>query len=117
MKEVVHMQKSKRPEQKNKEPLEFYESSGNIFKDLGRSDQEAASLLLRSELMLAVKETIQKHGWTQHEAAQKLGIYQPRISDLFQGCINKFSVETLMDWLDKLGKEVKVSVTNKRKVA
>ena len=111
------MQKSKKPKQRNKERLEFYESSGNIFKDLGRSEQEAASLLLRSELMLAVKEAIQQHGWTQQEAARKLGIYQPRISDLFQGCINKFSIETLMDWLDKLGKEVKVSVINKKKVA
>ena len=111
------MQKSKQIEQKNKEELEFYESCGNVFKDLGYSDQAAASLTLRSELMFAVKETIQKQSWTQQEAARKLGVHQPRISDLFQGCINKFSVETLLDWLDKLGKEVKVSIANKKKVA
>jgi predicted XRE-type DNA-binding protein len=84
------MQKSKQSEPKNKEPFGFYESSGNIFKDLGYSDQEAASLTLRSELMLA---------------------------DLCQGSIDKFSVETLIDWLDKLGKEVRVTITNKRKAA
>lgn len=67
-----------------------------------------------SELMLAVREAITKNGWTQQEAAKKLGIHQPRISDLFQGRINKFSVETLlMDWLDKLGKKVVVTVEDK----
>jgi len=39
-------------------PGKAYESCGNVFKDLGYSDQQAASLTLRSELMLAVKETI-----------------------------------------------------------
>jgi predicted XRE-type DNA-binding protein len=43
------------------------------------------------------------------EAAKRLGIHQPRVSDLFQGRISKFSVETLMDWLDKLGKKVVVT--------
>jgi predicted XRE-type DNA-binding protein len=103
--------------QKNNQPLEFHESSGNVFKDLGHSDAEAASLTLRSELMLAVKETIKEHGWTQQEAANRLGIHQPRISDLFQGRISKFSIETLMDWLDKLGKEVKVSIVSKNEAA
>jgi predicted XRE-type DNA-binding protein len=108
------MPKLKKTDKKDREELEFYESSGNIFKDLGRSDQEAASLTLRSELMLAVKEAIKKRNWTQQETAKMLGVHQPRISDLFQGSINKFSVETLLDWLDKLGKEVKVSITNKK---
>ena len=108
------MQKSKQNGNKeNLEPMEFYESCGNIFKDLGYSDTQAASLLLRSELMLAVREAIAKNGWTQQEAAKRLGIHQPRISDLFQGRMNKFSVETLMDLLDKLGKKLVVTVQDK----
>ncbi len=108
------MPKSKQNADKESQgPLEFYESCGNIFKDLGYSDAEAASLLLRSELMLAVRETITKNGWTQQEAAKRLGIHQPGISDLFQGRMGKFSVETLMDWLDKLGKKVVVTVEDK----
>jgi len=39
--------------------------------------------------------------------------FQTRISDLFQGRMSKFSVETLMDWLDKLGKKVVVIVQDK----
>jgi len=93
--------------------MEIYESCGNIFKDIGYSDQESASLLLRSELMQLVREAIAKNGWTQQETAKLLGIHQPRISDLFQGRMSKFSVETLMDWLDKLGKKVVVTVQDK----
>jgi hypothetical protein len=53
------MQKSRQNEKlKKKDRLEFYESCGNIFKDLGYSDKDSASLILRAELMLAVKEEI-----------------------------------------------------------
>jgi predicted XRE-type DNA-binding protein len=72
-----------------------------------------ASFLVRSELMQSVRETIVKNGWTQQETAKLLGIHQPRVSDLFQGRMSKFSVETLMDWLDGLGKKVVVTVQDK----
>ncbi len=108
------MPKSKQNEDNETEVLmETYESCGNVFKDLGYSDTESTSLLLRSELMHSVRETITKNGWTQQEAAKALSIHQPRISDLFQGRMGKFSVETLMDWLDKLGKKVVVTVQDK----
>lgn len=93
--------------------MEFLETSGNVFRDLGHSDAEAASLMLRCELMLVVREAIANNGWTQQEAANQLGVHQPRISDLFQGHVSKFSIETLMAWLDKLGKKVIVTVEDK----
>jgi predicted XRE-type DNA-binding protein len=95
------------------EPIEIYEGCGNIFKDLGYSDTEAASRLLRSEFMLAVRDVIAERGWTQQEAAKQLGVHQPRISDLFQGRVSKFSLETLIDWLAKLGKKVVVTVQDR----
>jgi predicted XRE-type DNA-binding protein len=97
---------------KRDEPL-FEESSGNVFTDLGFSNQEAANLVLRSELMDAIERIIKENGWTQREAARRLGVHQPRISDLYQGHIDLFSVDTLVEWLDKLGKEVHVTVRDK----
>ncbi len=94
------------------EPL-IEESSGNVFTDLGFSTQEAANLVLRCELMDAVEKIIKENGWTQREAARTLGVHQPRISDLFQGHIDLFSVDTLVEWLDKLGKEVHLTVKDK----
>ena len=88
-------------------------SSGNVFVDLGYSEQEAANLVLRCELMDAVEQIIKENGWTQQEAAQRLDVHQPRISDLFQGHMDLFSTDTLIEWLDKLGKEVHLTLKDK----
>jgi predicted XRE-type DNA-binding protein len=34
---------------------------------------------MRADLMVALREHIQKHGWTQTVAAKKLGTTQPRV--------------------------------------
>lgn len=91
----------------------FEESTGNVFTDLGFSKQEAANLVLRCELMDAIEKIIKENGWTQREAARRLSVHQPRISDLFQGHIDLFSVDMLVEWLDKLGKEVLLTVKDK----
>ena len=110
------MPRSKRNEKNiasNEDDMELVESCGNVYKDLGFSDDEAANLLVRSELMLMVRDLIRERGWTQHEAAAQLGVHQPRISDLFKGQIGNFSVDTLMSWLHKLGKDVTISVKDR----
>ncbi len=56
-----------------------------------------ASFLARSELMGSLSELIRHQGWTQKEAATKLGVTQPRISDLTRGKIDLFSLDTLVD--------------------
>ena len=110
------MPKSKQNEKNmssNENDMELIESSGNVYKDLGFSDDEAANLVVRSELILMVKNLIRERGWTQKEAAAQLCVHQPRISDLFQGRIGNFSVDTLMGWLHKLGKEVTITVKDR----
>lgn len=93
--------------------FEFVESCGNVYKDLGFSDDESANLVVRSELMIMIQDVIRQRGWTQKEAAIELGVHQPRVSDLFQGRIGHFSVDTLMSWLHKLGKEVTINVKDR----
>jgi transcriptional regulator with XRE-family HTH domain len=60
--------------------------------------------------MLAIAGEIQKNSWTQAQAAELLGVAQPRISDLMQGHVDRFTVDMLMIWLQKLGKDVSVQV-------
>lgn len=91
----------------------FEEASANIFQDLGFDDEEASNLLIRSDLMLQIKRIIKERGWTQTEAAEELGVQQPRVSDLFQGHIGEFSVDMLMSWLSKLGYDVHVTLKPK----
>jgi predicted XRE-type DNA-binding protein len=59
--------------------------------------QLEASFSARSELMGKLSELIKHQGWTQKEAAAKLGVTQPRISDLTRGKIELFSLDTLVD--------------------
>ena len=110
------MPKSKISAKTNKEPI-FEVGSGNIFIDLGFSEDEAANLLIRSNLMMMLKDAIKDHHWTQQRAAKELGVAQSRVSDLFTGQIHKFSVDMLMKWLNRIGKEVVLSVRNKTDVA
>jgi predicted XRE-type DNA-binding protein len=97
-------------QQKTVNGVTFVEGSDNIFRDLGFSDAEAVNLLARSELMMAIEKTIKERGLSQTEAAKLLGVGQPRLSDLYNGKIERFTVDMLMKWLAKLGKNVTVKV-------
>ncbi len=88
-------------------------SSGNVFADLGFPRQEAAHLLVRSDLMIQLRRTIEQRGMTQKAAAKALGVTQPRISDLMRGRLDQFSIDTLVDMLAQLGLEVSVRVTRR----
>lgn len=77
-------------------PEPIVESSGNVFVDLGFPPDEAAILALRAELMARLRETLLERGWTQTEAAEQLGISQPRVSDLVRGRHDKFSLDMLV---------------------
>ncbi len=110
------MPKSKKSAKASKKP-KYEVGSGNIFIDLGFPEEEAANLLMRSNLMMMLKDAIENRDWTQQRAAKELGVSQSRVSDLFTGQIHKFSVDMLMKWLNRVGKEVVVSVKDKTEVA
>jgi predicted XRE-type DNA-binding protein len=85
------------------------ESCGNVFADLGFSPEEAALLAMRAELMARVREAIVAHGWTQVEAAQRLGIGQSRVSDLVRGKRDKFSLDMLVTLATRAGRRVELA--------
>jgi predicted XRE-type DNA-binding protein len=84
--------------------------SGNIFRDLGFSEERSAELILKSSLLQALQETIRERGWKQSEAATQLGIDQAKISKLLAGQMAGFSVERLVHFLSLLGQDVEVTV-------
>jgi len=91
--------------------------SGNVFRDLGFSSDEADHLRIRSELMAKVQKVIMAGGLKQAEAAKLLGVTQPRVSDLMRGRIDLFNVETLIDMLAKLGVRTKLVLQARQKRA
>lgn len=84
-------------------------SSGNVFRDLGFSPDEAEYLKVRAELMANLQKVITARGLKQAEAAELLGVTQPRISDLMRGRIDLFSIDTLIDMLARLGVRAKLA--------
>jgi predicted XRE-type DNA-binding protein len=91
--------------------------SGNVFRDIGFSSDEADHLRIRSELMAKVQKVIMAGGLKQAEAAELLDVSQPRVSDLMRGRIDLFNVETLIDMLAKLGVRTKLVLRARRKRA
>jgi predicted XRE-type DNA-binding protein len=94
-------------------------SSGNVFRDLGFSREEAAHLLVRADLLIQVQKAITSRGLKQAEAAKTLRATQPRVSDLLRGRIDLFSTDALIDMLARLGVGVRLVVkpAKSRKVA
>ncbi len=82
------------------------ESSGNVFKDIGYSDTEAANLMARAQLMLKVRDIIKAKGWSQREAARILRVSQPRIAEIMSFNTKYFSVDLLLKYLGRLGTKV-----------
>lgn len=92
----------------SKEPVT--DSSGNVFADLGFSTEESTLLAMRAELMARLRDTIKQRGWTQQEAAEKLGIGQSRVSDLMRGKWEKFSLDMLITLTTRTGQHVELVV-------
>ncbi len=89
------------------------EGDSNVFADLGFDSEEAAGLKIRADLMLDLRHYIQKQQWSQREAADFFNETQPRISNLMNGEISRFSIEKLIAMLDRAGMRVRVRVTRK----
>ena len=90
-------------------------STGNVFRDLGFSAEEAEHLKVRSNLMLHVQKVISARGLTQARAAKILGVTQPRVSDLMRGRIDLFSTDTVIEMLNHLGLHVKIVIASPRR--
>ncbi len=84
--------------------------SGNVFADLGFDPEEAANLKLRSTLGIELARYVEAEGLTQTEAAERLGVTQPRVSDLVRGKLERFTVDALVNMLARAGRRVEVRV-------
>ena len=71
----------------------------SVFYDLADTADEAANLTARGLLMIAIERRIKEKAWTQTEAAARLHVTQPRVSDLLNGKIDKFSLDALVNML------------------
>jgi predicted XRE-type DNA-binding protein len=81
----------------------------SVFDAIADSPQEAANMKTRAHLALQIASAIRERGWTQATAAAHCGVTQPRINDLLNGKLSRFSLDALVNIASSLG-EVRVEL-------
>src|SRR5450759_29194 len=91
---------------------------GNVFADLGFSPKEAQALLedaddriakaprLKEEAATAIAQGMHAKNLTQVAASEILDVSRPRVSDLVNLKLGRFSLDTLVAMLHRTGKNV-----------
>lgn len=87
--------------------MKTFESVWDAIED---SKDVAEGMKARAEVMRALQKAVR--GWevSQSEAAEQLGITQPRLNDLLRGKIDKFSLDALFDLLPAAHLKASISV-------
>jgi predicted XRE-type DNA-binding protein len=88
------------------EELDYTIGSGNVFADLGLPDAE--ELKAKSDMVIEIIQVIEDRGLKQAEAAEIMGIDQPKVSSLVNGKLSGFSMERLYRLLNALGRDVEI---------
>lgn len=86
------------------------EQFDNVWDAIEDTPAAAENMKLRSSLMIALQDHIDKSGMSQKEAAKVFGVTQPRVSDLMRGHIDLFSIDSLVNMLTAAGLRVELRV-------
>jgi predicted XRE-type DNA-binding protein len=87
-------------------------SSKTVFSALGFETEQSENLRLRAALMIEIEAVLKQRKLTQVAAAKLFGASQPRVNNLLKGRIDKFTVDTLVNWLNKLDKHIELVVSD-----
>ncbi len=74
------------------------------------SDKNSKSIKLREQLMKRAQKLIVERKLTQAQAADEMGVSQPRISDLVNNKSDRFSLDMLVTMLFRVGVKVDIVV-------
>lgn len=90
------------------EDVEVLHGSGNVYADLGLRGAE--KLQIKAGLAIEITLALRRLGLTQAAAAQRMGITQPKVSDVMRGELSNLSERKLMDCLNRLGYDIEIQV-------
>ena len=95
--------------------MKITQSSGNVYADIGVAQPEA--MLVKAQLAQRVGSIISARKLTQREAAEIIGVPQPKLSNILRGQFRGVSEAKLMDCLLRLGNDVQIVVKPARRKA
>lgn len=76
--------------------------------DLGLAD--AYKLKIKTGLVIAIRKAMRTPGLTQQEAAKRMSITQPNVSDMMRGDFTNQSERKLMGCPTRLGDDIEISL-------
>jgi predicted XRE-type DNA-binding protein len=82
----------------------------SVWDAIEDTPEEAENMKLRSVLMTALKNHLARTEMSQAQAAKRLGVTQPRISDLMRGKINLFGLDALVNMATAAGLHIEIRV-------
>lgn len=82
----------------------------SVWDAIEDTPEQAQNMKIRAELMRTIENRIRSEGWSQHQAAERFRVTQPRVSDLMRGKIEKFTIDTLVNMVVAAGLQVNVDV-------
>ncbi len=88
--------------------VQVQRGSDNVFADLGLAD--ADQLKIKTGLVIEIRKAMRQLGLTQQVAAKRMGITQPKVSDMMRGDFTNLSERKLMDCLTRLGFDIEIKV-------
>jgi predicted XRE-type DNA-binding protein len=87
-----------------------YENVWDAILDDEPAERERQKML--TDLWIAIEQRIKEKGWTQKEAAKRMDVTQPRVSDLLRGKLDLFSIDSLVAMAGAAGIRVKLIFTS-----
>ena len=82
--------------------------STNVYADLGMVDAE--EMLVKAQLATKIGDIIKRRKLTQVQAAQLLGITQPKLSGLLRGQFRGVSEIKMLECLTRLGRDIQIVI-------
>ena len=99
------------------EEVKVEKSSGNVFLDMGFSEEEAERELLRVDLAIAVHSLLKEQKLTPAKAAARFGLDPNDVSRLKKMNFTDFTVERLLMILKKLNRNIEIHIKPSDKTA
>jgi len=88
--------------------VEVHRGSSNVFADLGFADAE--KLKIKTGSVIEIRKAMKTVGLNQQGAAKRMGISQPKVSDMMRGNFTNLSERKLMGCLTRLGYDIEIKV-------
>lgn len=97
-------------------------AGANLFQDLGFAPDEATRFqaeskqqindtkVLKEQLMGELSKWISDNHLKQADAAEILMVSRPRVSDVVNMKVGKFTIDTLVNMLSRVGKPVRLAI-------